>query len=257
MTPRESWIAFLALFRSVVQRFMRIWTQTLLPSVTTMVLYFVIFGTLVGSQLNAIDGFTYMQYITPGLIMMSIVTNAYSDTVGSFYFLRFQKSINELVVSPMSNKIILLGFVLGGTLRGLIVGALVLGVSLFFAHLELHHAVLMFATAFIAAMLFSLLGFLNALYARNFDDISIVPTFVLTPLTYLGGVFYSIHMLPPFWQKLSYLNPILYIVNALRYSLLGIADIAVYYGLSLMVVLVLVLFFINLRLLNKGVGIRT
>lgn len=256
MTPQQSFIAFIALFRAQVQRFLRIWTQTLLPSVITMILYFVIFGNLVGSQLKAIDGFTYMQYITPGLIMMSIVTNSYADTVGSFYFLRFQRSIDELVVSPMSSTTILLGFVLSGALRGLMVGTLVLLLSLFFTHLKLQHLFLMFVTAFISAVLFSLMGLLNGIFARNFDDISIVPTFVLTPLTYLGGVFYSIHMLSPFWQKLSYLNPILYIVNALRYGLLGITDIPIYYGLSIMILFVMILFMINLRLLKKGVGIR-
>ncbi|HEV2614738.1 MAG TPA: ABC transporter permease [Gammaproteobacteria bacterium] len=257
MTVYRPWIAFSALLRSEVRRFMRIWTQTLLPSVITMVLYFVIFGNLVGSQLKAIDGFTYMQYITPGLVMMSVVTNSYLNTVSSFYFLRFQRSMDELVISPMSNLVILLGFVLGGTIRGLLVGALVLIVGLFFAHLALTHIFLMVFTAFLAAMMFSLMGLLNGMYARSFDDISIIPTFVLTPLTYLGGVFYSIHMLSPFWQKISYLNPILYIVNALRYGLLGVTDIPIYYGLSMMVMFVAVLFAVNLRLLNKGVGIRT
>ncbi len=257
MNYAQSWNAFYALLRCEIRRFMRIWTQTLLPPVITMTLYFVIFGTLVGSQLKAIDGFTYMQYITPGLVMMSVVTSSYLNTVSSFYFLRFQRSMDELVVSPMSNKIILAGFVLGGVSRGIIVGSLVMGVALFFTHLDLSHAPLMFLTILLAATLFALLGLLNGMFARNFDDISIIPTFVLTPLTYLGGVFYSIQMLSPFWQKLSYLNPILYIVNALRYGLLGITDIPVYYGLGMMGVLVFSFFLINLTLLNKGIGVRT
>jgi ABC-2 type transport system permease protein len=257
MTGQQAWIAFVALLRSEVRRFMRLWTQTLLPSVITMVLYFVIFGKLVGSQLNPIDGFTYMQYITPGLVMMSVVTNAYLNTVSSFYFLRFQRSMDELVVSPMSTLSILMGFVLGGSIRGFIVGGLVLGTSLFFTHLVLHHIFLMVFTTFLAAMLFSLMGLINGIYARSFDDISIIPTFVITPLTYLGGVFYAMNMLSPFWQKASYLNPILYIVNSFRYALLGITDIPVYYGLSMMGVFLLILFFINMHLLNKGVGIRT
>lgn len=257
MIAEQSWIAFVALLRCEVRRFLRLWTQTLLPPVITMSLYFIIFGHLVGSQLHSIEGFTYMQYITPGLIMMPVVMNAYMNTVSSFYLLRFQRSIDELTVSPMSNMIILCAFMIGGALRGLMVGILVMGMSLFFTHLSLHHILWMLVSASLTAVLFSLLGFMNGVFARNFDDIAIIPTFVLTPLTYLGGVFYSIHMLPSFWQTVSYFNPIFYMVNALRYGLLGISDVPVGYGVLIMLLCSVVVFGLNLMLLKKGVGIRT
>jgi ABC-2 type transport system permease protein len=233
---------FYTLIARETHRFMRLWSQTVLPPVITMTLYFVIFG---------------MQYIAPGLIMMAVVTNSYLNTVSSFYLLRFQKNIEEILVSPLPPSLILLGFTLGGIFRGLVVGGLVTILSLFFTRLSIHHIGLMIITVLLTATVFSLAGFLNALYARTFDDITIVPTFVLTPLTYLGGVFYSIHMLPAFWQKLSLLNPILYLVNAFRYSLLGITDIPVFYALLLMFLLAIFLFGLNYHLLKKGLGIRT
>jgi len=257
MMTQQRWIGFLTLLHVEVRSFARKWIRFLLPPALTVVLYFVIFGGLVGSQIRMIDGFTYMQYITPGLIMMAIVMNAYTNTVGALFLCRFHRGIEELAAAPLSNMTILLGYVLAATLRGLTVGFIALLLALFFAHLVLAHVMLMLVTAFLAAVLFSLLGFLNGLYAKNFDDISIVPTFVLTPLTYFGGVFYSIHMLPHFWQKLSYFNPIFYIINVLRYAVLGIADVSVFYGFSMLVILVVSLFLFNLHLLNKGVGIRT
>lgn len=257
MNFNQSWIAFATLTYSEIARCLRIWTQTLLPSVITMTLYFVIFGSLIGPQIQAIGQFNYMQYITPGLIMMAIITNSYVSTVFAIYLMRFQKSIDELLISPMSSTLILLSFVVSGVFRGLCVGILVLGVSLFFTHLSIQHVFIMLLTALFSSIVFALLGILNGLYARNFDDVNLVPTFVLTPLTYLGGVFYSIHMLSPFWQKISYLNPIVYIVNAFRYSLLGTADIAVIYGIAVIIICAVILFCVNLKLLNTGTGIKT
>jgi len=250
-------IGFYTLVRREIHRFMRLWSQTVLPPVITMILYFVIFGKMVGSQIAPIHGAAYMQYIAPGLIMMSVVTNSYLNTVSSFYLLRFQKCIEEILISPMPPSLILLAFVLGGISRGLVVGLLVTILSLFFTHLTVHHGLLMIVTVLVTSIVFSLAGFLNGMLARSFDDITIIPTFVLTPLTYLGGVFYSIHMLPAFWQKVSLFNPILYLVNAFRYSLLGITDIPIVYSLFLMFLLAVFLFGLNYYFLKKGLGIRT
>ena len=208
-----------------VRRFTRIWPQTLLPPAITMVLYFVIFGNLIGRQIGDMGGFTYMEYIVPGLIMMSVITNSYGNVVSSFFGSKFQRSIEELMVSPVSPHTILIGFTLGGVLRGLMVGVIVTLLSLFFTDLQVHHLGVTILVVVLTATIFSLLGFINAVFARNFDDISIIPTFVLTPLTYLGGVFYSISLLPPFWQTVSLANPVLHMVNAFRYGILGVSDI--------------------------------
>jgi ABC-2 type transport system permease protein len=198
-----------------------------------------------------------MQYIVPGLVMMSVVTNAYTNVVSSFYGARFSRSIEEIVVSPIPEYLMLLGFVVGGVMRALIVSIVVILLSLFFTHLYVHNIIIMITVIVLSATLFSLAGFTNALFAKKFDDIAIIPTFVLTPLTYLGGVFYSLSVLPPLWQKVSLLNPILYMVNAFRYGILGITDINVYWAMVIIVLFTIILFFINLILLRKGVGIRT
>lgn len=250
-------IAFYTLIRKEVTRFMRIWVQTILPPAITMTLYFIIFGALIGSQIHPIQGFTYMQYIVPGLVMMSVVTNAYTNVVSSFYGARFSRAIEELIVSPMPEYLMLLGYVVGGVMRALIVSIVVILISLFFTHLYIHNFMVMLTVIILSATLFSLAGFTNGLFAKKFDDIAIVPTFVLTPLTYLGGVFYSLAVLPPFWQKVSLLNPILYMVNAFRYGILGITDIKLHWAMIIIILFTLTLFFINLILLRKGVGIRT
>lgn len=250
-------IAFYTIIRKEITRFMRIWVQTILPPAITMTLYFIIFGALIGSQIRPIHGFTYMQYIVPGLVMMSVVTNAYTNVVSSFYGARFSRSIEEIVVSPIPEYLMLLGFVVGGVMRALIVSIVVILLSLFFTHLYVHNIIIMITVIVLSATLFSLAGFTNALFAKKFDDIAIIPTFVLTPLTYLGGVFYSLSVLPPLWQKVSLLNPILYMVNAFRYGILGITDINVYWAMVIIVLFTIILFFINLILLRKGVGIRT
>ena len=235
---------------------MRIWVQTVLPPAVTMTLYFIIFGKLIGSQIGAIGGFSYMQYIVPGLIMMAIITNAYSNVVSSFFSSKFQRHIEEMLVSPLPNYIILLGFVGGGVARGMIVGLVVTLVSLFFANLYIHNILVIVVVTTMTAILFSLGGFVNGIYAKSFDDVSIVPTFVLTPLTYLGGVFYSIDMLPALWRGFSHLNPILYMVNAFRYGILGVSDVNIYIAFAIILLFITALFTFSLWLLNKGVGIR-
>lgn len=236
---------------------MRIWSRTLLPPAITAALYFIIFGNLIGPRIGDIEGFPYIKYIAPGLIMLSVITSTYTNVTASFFLAKFQRNIEELLISPVPNYLILLGFVAGGIIRGLLVGIIVSLVTLFFTHLEIRHIFITFTVIFLTAALFSLAGFLNGVLARTFDDIEIFPTFVLTPLTYLGGVFYSIKMLPVFWQHLSQANPILYMVNAFRFGMLGASDINVYTALIMIMFCIVILFSICLYLLNKGVGIRT
>lgn len=255
LSPANS-IALQTIVIKEIRRFTRIWVQTLLPPAITMTLYFVIFGNLVGRNIGEMGGVSYMQFIVPGLVMMAVITNAYSNVVSSFFGAKFQRSIEELLVSPVPHHVILIGFILGGVTRGLIVGLSVTILSLLFADLSLHNAFVMSYSVFITAVLFSLGGFINAVYAKSFDDISIVPTFVLTPLTYLGGVFYSLDLLSPFWQTVSLLNPIVYMVNAFRYGVLGHSDVHV--GLSLLFVTAFTvgLYFVAYRLLSNGTGMR-
>jgi ABC-2 type transport system permease protein len=250
-------IALQTILTKEINRFTRIWSQTLLPPAITMTLYFIIFGKLIGSQIRNIDGFSYMQYIVPGLTMMSIMTNAYANTSSSFFGAKFSKSIEEMLVSSMPSYIILLGYMLGGALRGLLVGIIVIFISFFFTHLHFAHISIIVVMAILSSMLFSLGGLLNAIFAKKFDDISFIPTFVLTPLTYLGGVFYSVSQLPPLWQKISIFNPILNIVDTFKYGMLGITDINVYFGFSLTCGLFIVLFIWCLILLRRGTGLRT
>lgn len=249
-------IALTTLLKKEVMRFIRIWTQTLLPPAITMSLYFLIFGKFIGSQINNIQGFTYIQFIVPGLIMMSIMTSAYANTASSFFLTKFNKSIEELIVSPMPNMLILLGFVLGGALRGLLVGLTVLIISFLFTHVPVVHPEIVLLMAILAALVFSLGGLINAIYAKRFDDISFIPTFVLTPLTYLGGVFYSIDQLSPTWRAISTLNPVLNMVDTFRYGVLGISDLSLWYGFGLVSVFFLILFVWARSLLERGVGIK-
>lgn len=249
-------IALQTLLRKEVIRFMRIWSQTLLPPAITMSLYFIIFGKFIGAQIQQLDGYAYIQYIVPGLIMMSIMTNAYFNTSSSFFLTKFNKSIEEMIISPMSNTIILLGYALGGALRGILVGIIVMLISFLFTHIPILHPLIVLSMAILAAIVFSLGGLINAIYAKRFDDISFIPTFVLTPLTYLGGVFYSIKQLPPVWQSISIFNPILAIVDTFRYGLLGISDLNFYVGFSIVFVLLAILFLWAWLLLYKGVGIK-
>jgi ABC-2 type transport system permease protein len=256
MTASEQWIAFLTILRKEIKRFSRIWIQTLLPPAITMILYFVIFGKLIGSRIGDMGGFSYIEFVAPGLIMMAVITNAYANVSSSFFSAKFQRSIEELLVSPTPNYIILLGYVMGGVARGMAVGLIVTAMSLFFTDLHIHHWATTLFIVFMTSVLFSLAGFINAIYANTFDDVSIIPTFVLTPLTYFGGVFYSISLLPEFWQQVSVLNPILHMVNAFRYGMLGISDVHIGLALVGLTLFVAVLFIIAMHLLKTGKRLR-
>lgn len=257
MNMTQTLIALWTLVLKEIKRFTRIWPQTLLPPSITMAMYFIIFGNLIGSRIGNMDGFSYMDFIVPGLIMMSVITNSYSNVASSFFSNKFQRSIEEMMVSPMPNWVILAGFILGGMARGLGVGLIVTVVSLFFTRLTMEHPLLTVLVVVLTSALFSIGGFINALLANKFDDISIVPTFILTPLTYLGGVFYSISMLPEFWQGVSMLNPILYMVNVFRYGFLGVSDIPVGWALAAIFAFIIALFTIALAMLERGKGIRS
>ncbi|SFR42733.1 ABC-2 type transport system permease protein [Marinobacter daqiaonensis] len=257
MSPSAVLTAFLTIVLREIRRFTRIWPQTLLPPAVTMCLYFVIFGNLIGSRIGPMEGFDYMSFIVPGLIMMAVITNSYSNVVSSFFSMKFQRSIEELLVSPTPNWAILAGYVAGGMARGLGVGVIVTLLSLAFTRLQIHNLPMIVLTVFLTSALFSLGGFINAMLATKFDDISIVPTFILTPLTYLGGVFYSIQMLPDFWRSVSMVNPILYMVNAFRYGILGVSDVNPYVALGMILVFITVLAVVSLRMLQRGKGIRS
>jgi len=253
---RLNLIAVKTLIRKEIVRVMRIWVQTIVPPAITMTLYFIIFGNLIGRRIGSMDGFDYMQYIAPGLIMMSVITNSYGNVVSSFFGAKFGRHIEEMLVSPMSSAAIIIGHVAGGVLRGLAVGALVTIIALFFTNLQVQHPFVTVSIVLLSATVFSLAGFINALFAKKFDDIAIVPTFILTPLTYLGGVFYSISLLPEFWQTVSKANPILYMVNAFRYGILGTSDISIGHAYAILVLFVTALFSACLYFLNRGIGIR-
>ncbi|HID82854.1 MAG TPA: ABC transporter permease [Chromatiales bacterium] len=257
MNLKDKLTAFYTILIKEVLRFSRIWLQTILPPVITTSLYFVIFGGLIGPRIGEMQGFDYMDFIVPGLIMMAIITNAYANVVSSFYLSKFSRSIEEMLVSPVPNYIILLGYIGGGVARGLTVGIAVTLVSLFFSDLQIHNFWVVISVAILTAMLFSLAGFINGVFAQSFDDISIIPTFVLTPLTYLGGIFYSVTLLSPFWQKVSLINPILYMINAFRYGVLGISDISLWISYAIILTFIAVLFTFSLVMLNKGTGIRS
>jgi len=251
------WVAFRTILVKEIVRFSRIWVQTILPSTVTTALYFVIFGRLIGDRIGTMEGYAYLDFIVPGLVLMSVITNAYSNVVSSFYSSKFSRYVEELIVAPVPNWVILAGFVGGGVARGLAVGCVVTLVALFFAPVGIHSLWVTTLVFVLTAVLFSLGGFINAIYANSFDDISIIPTFVLTPLTYLGGVFYSIELLPDFWQRLSMINPVLYMVNAFRYGLLGTSDISLGVAFAIILCFIAVLTLFSLRLLRRGVGIKT
>ncbi|MFK5985683.1 MAG: ABC transporter permease [Pseudomonadota bacterium] len=250
-------VAYKTILIKEILRFSRIWLQTIFPPAVMMSLYFIIFGKLIGSQIGDIKGYTYMEYIVPGLILMSVITNSYSNVVASFYSTKFHHNIEEMLVSPISNFTILAGYVSGGVARGIVVGVCVTIVSLFFTNLPIAHPFLMLVVVILTATLFSIAGFINAMFAKSFDDISIVPTFVLTPLTYLGGVFYSVNMLPEFWQNVSFFNPVLYMVNTFRYGVLGVTDANPVTAFVIILSFIAVFTFISLWLLKKGVGIKS
>ncbi len=256
MTPNKLWIAYSTMMRKEAVRIFRIWAQTILPPVVTTSLYFIVFGKFIGSQLAPIQGLEYIQFIVPGLIMMSVITSSYMNTVSNFYFAKFMRNIDEMLVSPMPDWLVIAGFISGGVMRGLIVGFFVLMVSLFFTHLAIHNIAVLIAAVLMTSVLFSLAGLVNGVYAKGFDGISIVPTFVLTPLTYLGGIFYSITQFPPFWQTVSLFNPILYMVNAFRYGFFGVSDISIWICFLVIGIFSLIFVGVLLVLFRRGMGVK-
>jgi len=257
VNARVSWVGYKTIVRKEITRILRIWGQTIVPPAITMSLYFVIFGQLIGRRIGEMGGFSYMEYIVPGLVIMSVITNSYGNMVSSFFGAKFGKHIEELLISPLPNWVILAGYVTGALTRGLLVGAVVLMISLFFTHLQVANVLVALSVLLLTAIVFSLAGMVNAIFARKFDDIAIIPTFVLAPLTYLGGVFYSIALLPEFWQRVSVFNPILYMVNGFRYGVLGVSDVGLVQTYSVIVISGAILFAWCLWLLHKGVGLRT
>ena len=256
MNIKLNLVALQTIVRKEVVRVLRIWIQTIVPPAIMMTLYFIIFGNLIGRRIGTMDGYDYMQYIAPGLIMMSVITNSYGNVVSSFFGAKFGRHIEEMLISPMSNATIVIGHVAGGVLRGMLVGALVTAIALFFTDLDVKYPLITISIVLLSSIVFALAGFINAVFARKFDDISIVPTFVLTPLTYLGGVFYSISLLPEFWQKVSLANPILYMVNAFRYGILGTSDIGIATAYGILIFFCALLFSACMLLMRRGVGIR-
>jgi ABC-2 type transport system permease protein len=253
---RDYWIAYLTITRKEIRRFSRIWVQTIIPPVVMVALYFIIFGNLIGQRIGEMDGMSYVDFIMPGLVMMSIITNSYANVVSSFYGAKYSRHIEEMQVAPVPDLVILLGFVSGGIARGLSVGVAVTLVSLLFTDFDVHNPLVVLLVALLTSCLFSMAGLINGIFANSFDDISIVPTFVLTPLTYLGGIFYSIMLLPEFWQRVSLGNPILYMVNSFRYGFRGSSDIELSTALGIILYFVVVLFAFSLALLRRGTGIR-
>ena len=253
----RNWIALGTIARREVSRILRIWSQTLVPPAITMTLYFLIFGGLIGSRVGDMGGFSYMQFIVPGLVMMSVIQNSYGNISSSFFGAKFGRHVEELLVSPMPNWVILWGYVAGAVLRGLLVGVIVLAIAMLFTTVRIPHPLVTVTSVLLGATIFSLAGFVNAVFAKKFDDVAIVPTFILTPLTYLGGVFYSVKLLPPWAEALTHANPIFYMVNAFRYGLLGSSDVPVWVAYTLMLAFVAALTALALWLLRRGVGLRS
>jgi ABC-2 type transport system permease protein len=250
-------IALKSILHKEVHRFMRIWVQTLVPPAITISLYFIIFGALIGSRIGEMGGYDYMTFIVPGLIMMSVITNSYSNVSSSFFSAKWQRNVEEMLVAPVPNWVIVAGYVGGGMARGILVGIIVTAISLFFVDFHIHNIWVVIITVMLTAAVFSLGGLINAVFAGSFDDISIIPTFILTPLTYLGGVFYSISLLPEFWQGVSQINPIVYMVNAFRYGFLGVSDVSITLAFSVILTFVIVLYAIAMTLISKGIGLRS
>ncbi|WP_371195601.1 ABC transporter permease [Glaciecola sp. SC05] len=253
----RNFVALKTIWIKECTRFLRIWVQTLVPPAITMSLYFVIFGNLIGKRIGDMGGFSYMEFIVPGLIMMSIITNSYSNVSSSFFSAKFQRNVEELLVAPVPTWVIIMGFVGGGVARAMLIGIIVTIVSTFFVDVKIHNFLVIVITLILTSTLFSTAGLINGIYAKSFDDISVIPTFVLTPLTYLGGVFYSLTLLPEFWQTVSQANPIVYMVNGFRYGFLGVSDVNYMVSLALLIAFNVVLFSVAYRLLKKGVGIRS
>jgi len=257
MEPHQLWISFYTILRKDIVRIFRIWPQTFLPSVITSVLYFLVFGTILGTRIGDVGGFSYMQFVVPGLVMLSVVTNSFSNVATTFFQAKFfSRNIDEILVSPTPPWILIAGYVSGGVVRGVVIGILVLLVSLFFAPLPLTNPFVIFLFLVLSSLLFSLAGLVNGIFAKNFDGITIVPTFVLTPLVYLGGVFYSVHDLPALWQTITYFNPIFYLINGFRWGFMGISDISLTMSVSVLFALISVLIAANWYLIKTGLGLK-
>lgn len=250
-------VAFKTMLWGEFKRMRRIWMQTLFPPIITSMLYFIIFGRIIGSRVGDMAGHPYIQYIAPGLIMMNVITSAYSCTASGFFSAKLQRSIEEILVAPMTNTTVMFGFMVSGILRGVVVGALVTIVALFFTHLHAYSLLGIFFSVLLTASIFSVAGIINGVFARSFDEISIIPTFVLAPLTYLGGVFYSISLLPETWQYVSLINPIVYMIDSFRFGFLGISDGHLVLSFVIMISFLVILYFIGFSLIKKGVGLRT
>jgi len=257
MNAHDTWISFYTIVHKEVTRFLRIWSQTLLPPVINQSLYFIIFGGFIGSQVKNINGITYMAFIVPGLVMMSVITSSFTNVVSSFFGSKFQKNIEELMVSPTPNWVIIAGYAMGGVARGILVGAIVFLISALFTHPVVYNIWIVGLFVFLTAVVFSLGGLINGIFATKFDDVSIFPTFVLTPLTYFGGVFYSIKDLPPIWQTLTQFNPILYMVDGFRYGFFGFSDVDIRFSIVMLVVFTILLAGVAWYLLKKGIGLRS
>jgi ABC-2 type transport system permease protein len=253
---RARWVGFKTIVIREYSRIVRIWAQTIVPSAVTSILYFIIFGSLIGRRVGQMDGFDYMQYIAPGLIMMAVITNSYANVVSSFFGAKFGKHVEEMLVAPLPDWVIVLGYVGGGVVRGLLVGAVVTVVSLIFTQLAVHHVFVIIAAVLLTSIVFSLGGFINAQFAKNFDQVNWIPTFILTPLTYFGGVFYSISLLPEWAQQISLINPILHMVNAFRYGFLGTSDVNVWLAFGIMIAAAVVMFSASVWLMKRGTGMR-
>jgi len=250
-------IALKSILHKEIHRFLRIWVQTLVPPAITISLYFIIFGSLIGSRIGTMGGYDYMSFIVPGLIMMSVITNSYANVSSSFFSAKWQRNVEEMLVAPVPNWVIVAGYVGGGMARGILVGLIVSIIALFFVDIHIHNLWVIIVTVALTSAVFSLGGLINAVFAGSFDDISIIPTFVLTPLTYLGGVFYSISLLPPFWQGVSRINPIVYMVNAFRYGFLGVSDVSLTVSFVVIIGFVAVLYVIAMLLISKGIGLKS
>ncbi len=257
MTLKENYIAYKTIFIREVLRFSRIWIQTLLPPTVVTALYLLIFGEVLGEKIGSVGGYPFIEFIVPGLILMTVIQNAYANVVSSFYSSKFQRNIEEILVSPTPHYVILCGFAAGGVARGVVVGMVVTLVTSFFVRLQIYSVLVLVTTLVLTSLLFSVAGFINAIYAKSFDDISIIPTFVLTPLTYLGGVFYKVEDLPLFWQGIAACNPILYMVNAFRFGFLHQPDVSLLLSYSILLGFIAVLWFYALFLLHRGTGLRT
>jgi ABC-2 type transport system permease protein len=259
MDSYKKWISFYTMLRRDVVRMFRIWVQTFLPSVVTSVLYFLVFGTVLGSQIGDMQGVPYMTFVVPGLVMLAIVTTSYSNTSFTFFTSKFfARSIDEILVSPTPPWVMIAGFIGGGIIRGLLTGALVLLVSIFFTGLSLsvHSLLIILLFALLSCLVFALAGLVNGIYAKSIDGINLVPTFVLTPLVYLGGIFYSVHSLPEWWQAITYMNPLFYIINGFRYGFLGIADVSLYTSAAVLAAMAAALVALNWYFIRTGLGIR-